>query len=144
MRWEASRCKKCIQNFSRKSRRNETTSDIRCKCEADIKTDGFGCETGYGIQPGQESPQVALWNLGVQKRRKISSSERRLSASEERLCSIELNHSVSSVLFQNCQHFSYWICKVKVKLSLCFNWAPRHGGVLGSGGIAPLILWPQH
>jgi hypothetical protein len=27
----------------------------------------------------------------------------------------------------------------KVKLSLCFNWAPRHD-VLGSGGIAPLIL----
>jgi len=23
--------------------------------------------------------------------------------------------------------------KVKVKLSLCFNWAPRHEGVLGSG-----------
>jgi translation initiation factor IF-1 len=23
------------------------------------------------------------------------------------------------------------IDKVKVKLSLCFNWAPRHGGVLG-------------
>jgi hypothetical protein len=32
--------------------------------------------------------------------------------------------------------------KVKVKLSLCFflNWAPRHEGVLGSGGIAPCIL----
>jgi hypothetical protein len=30
---------------------------------------------------------------------------------------------------------------VKVKLSLCFNWAPRHEGVLGSGGIAPPILW---
>jgi hypothetical protein len=29
----------------------------------------------------------------------------------------------------------------KVKLSLCFfNWAPRNYGVLGSGGIAPLIL----
>jgi hypothetical protein len=30
--------------------------------------------------------------------------------------------------------------KVKVKLSLCFNWAPRHEGVLGSGGIDPRIL----
>jgi hypothetical protein len=30
--------------------------------------------------------------------------------------------------------------KVNVKLSLCFNKAPRHEGVLGSGGIAPLIL----
>jgi hypothetical protein len=25
-----------------------------------------------------------------------------------------------------------------------FNWAPRHEGVLGSGGIAPFILWPRH
>jgi hypothetical protein len=33
---------------------------------------------------------------------------------------------------------------VKVKLSLCFDWAPRHEGVLGGGGIAPLILWPRH
>jgi hypothetical protein len=31
--------------------------------------------------------------------------------------------------------------KVKVKLFLCFfNRAPRHGGVLGSGGIALRIL----
>jgi hypothetical protein len=30
--------------------------------------------------------------------------------------------------------------KVKIKLSLCFNSAPRHEGVSGSGGIAPLIL----
>jgi hypothetical protein len=30
--------------------------------------------------------------------------------------------------------------KVKVKLSLCFNLASRHEGVLGSGGIAPLIF----
>jgi len=34
--------------------------------------------------------------------------------------------------------------KVKVKLSLCFNWAPRHGGVLGEWNIAPFILWPRH
>jgi len=27
------------------------------------------------------------------------------------------------------------------KVFLCFNWAPRHEGVLGSGGIAPRILW---
>jgi hypothetical protein len=33
--------------------------------------------------------------------------------------------------------------KVKVKLSLCFNWAPRHEGVLGSGGTAPRTLWPR-
>jgi hypothetical protein len=30
--------------------------------------------------------------------------------------------------------------KVKVKLSLCFNGAPRHEGELRSGGIAPSIL----
>jgi len=32
--------------------------------------------------------------------------------------------------------------KVNVQLSLCFflNWAPRHEGVMGSGGIAPCIL----
>jgi len=29
--------------------------------------------------------------------------------------------------------------KLKVKLSLCFNSAARHEGVLGSGGIAALI-----
>jgi hypothetical protein len=47
-----------------------------------------------------------------------------------------------------------WLCfvvnevtecvKVKVKLSLYFNWAPHHESVLGSGGIAPLILWHWH
>jgi hypothetical protein len=26
----------------------------------------------------------------------------------------------------------------------CFNWAPRHEGVLESGGTAPFILWPRH
>jgi hypothetical protein len=31
-------------------------------------------------------------------------------------------------------------CEVKVKLSLCFNWAPRHEDILGSGDIAPRIL----
>jgi hypothetical protein len=30
--------------------------------------------------------------------------------------------------------------KVKVKLSLCFNWSPYLEGVLRSGGIAPRIL----
>jgi hypothetical protein len=47
---------------------------------------------------------------------------------------------------------SKWICsgksllsnqckiKVKVKLSLCFNWAPHHEDILGSGGIVPRIL----
>jgi hypothetical protein len=30
--------------------------------------------------------------------------------------------------------------KVKVKLSLWFNRTPRHGGVLGSGGIGPRVL----
>jgi hypothetical protein len=33
------------------------------------------------------------------------------------------------------------LVKVKVKVTLrFFYWAPRHGGVLGSGGIAPRIL----
>jgi hypothetical protein len=36
------------------------------------------------------------------------------------------------------------IVKVKVKLSLCFNGTPRHGGVLGSGGLAPRILCPRY
>jgi hypothetical protein len=31
--------------------------------------------------------------------------------------------------------------KVKVKLYLCFDWASHHKGVLGSGGIAPLIFY---
>jgi hypothetical protein len=36
---------------------------------------------------------------------------------------------------------SIWVRKVKkVKLSLCFSWAPRREGVLGSGGIVTLIL----
>jgi hypothetical protein len=26
---------------------------------------------------------------------------------------------------------------------LLLNWAPRHEGVLGSGGMAPCILWPS-
>jgi len=30
--------------------------------------------------------------------------------------------------------------KVKVKVSLCFNWAPCHEGILGSEGIAAHIL----
>jgi hypothetical protein len=30
--------------------------------------------------------------------------------------------------------------KVKIKLSLCFNWAPRYEGILGSVGIVPFIL----
>jgi hypothetical protein len=30
--------------------------------------------------------------------------------------------------------------KVKVNLSLCFNWAPPHGGVLGRVGITLRIL----
>jgi hypothetical protein len=43
--------------------------------------------------------------------------------------------------------YIYEMCltgSVKVKLSLCFNWATRHEGVLGSGGIAQLILLPWH
>jgi hypothetical protein len=33
---------------------------------------------------------------------------------------------------------------VKVKLSLCFNWAPRHEGVLGEWRYTPLILRPRY
>jgi hypothetical protein len=47
-------------------------------------------------------------------------------------------------LLEQLRHYQLLKVKVKVKLSLCFNWAPRHGGVLGRGGIAPLILWPRH
>jgi len=38
------------------------------------------------------------------------------------------------------EKLSHLLVKVKLKLSLCFNWAPRHEGVLGSGCIAPLII----
>jgi len=41
-------------------------------------------------------------------------------------------------------HVTLWFVKVKVKLFLYFNWPPRHEGVLWSGGIAPLNLWPLH
>jgi hypothetical protein len=34
--------------------------------------------------------------------------------------------------------------KGKGKVLLCFNWEPRHEGELGSGGIAPVILWSRH
>jgi hypothetical protein len=34
----------------------------------------------------------------------------------------------------------YWTIYIKVNLSLCFSWAPRHEDVLGSRGIAPRIL----
>jgi hypothetical protein len=37
-------------------------------------------------------------------------------------------------------NYTLKVKKVKVKLSPCFNWALRHEGVLGSGGIAPHIL----
>jgi hypothetical protein len=39
---------------------------------------------------------------------------------------------------------AWYLDRILIKLSLCFNWAPRHEEVLGSGGIAPLILWPRH
>jgi hypothetical protein len=34
--------------------------------------------------------------------------------------------------------------KVKLKLSLCFNWAPRHGGVLGEWRYSSTHSWPRH
>jgi hypothetical protein len=39
-----------------------------------------------------------------------------------------------------CQFFKDYVPWLKVKLSLCFNRAPHHEGVLGTGGIAPCIL----
>jgi hypothetical protein len=33
---------------------------------------------------------------------------------------------------------------VKGKVVPVLNYAPRHEGVLGSGGTAPRILWPRH
>jgi hypothetical protein len=41
---------------------------------------------------------------------------------------------------RSCWQTEKGLVKVKVKLSLCLTWAPRHEGVLGSGGIAPRIL----
>jgi hypothetical protein len=43
-----------------------------------------------------------------------------------------LNLSLAGRILEAC-------VKVKVKLSLCFNSAPNHEGVLRSGGIARLI-----
>jgi hypothetical protein len=36
------------------------------------------------------------------------------------------------------------VAKVKVKLSLCFNWAPRHEGVLGEWKYSPTHSWPRY
>jgi hypothetical protein len=57
---------------------------------------------------------------------------------------LELNRSTQILVFTP----KYWEVlpfiklnvKVKVKLSLVLNWAPRHVDVRGSGGIAPCIL----
>jgi hypothetical protein len=38
---------------------------------------------------------------------------------------------------------SWWNADKDVTV-LFLNWAPRHEGVLGSGSIAPLILWHRH
>jgi len=45
---------------------------------------------------------------------------------------------------QSCSTKYTYFAFLNVKLSLCFNWAPCHEGVLESGVIAPLILWPWH
>jgi len=34
--------------------------------------------------------------------------------------------------------------KIKVKLSLCFNWAPHHEGVLGNWRYTSMHSWPRH
>jgi hypothetical protein len=44
----------------------------------------------------------------------------------------------TSLLYFRCG--SRTVYKVKVKLSVRFNWVPRHGGVLGRGGIVPRVL----
>jgi hypothetical protein len=62
---------------------------------------------------------------------------------EASLSNLILNHhrSVSqSVSPVKSHHISYSPSTPKIKLFLCFNWAPRHEGVLGSKGIAPHIL----
>jgi hypothetical protein len=41
------------------------------------------------------------------------------------------------------RHWTKTKVKVNVKLSLCFNSAPRREGVLGSRGIAPRVLDPS-
>jgi len=41
---------------------------------------------------------------------------------------------------QGYQLFSY----LKLKLSLCFNWAPRHKGVLGEWSHTSTHSWPRH
>jgi hypothetical protein len=33
---------------------------------------------------------------------------------------------------------------VRVKLSLCFNWAPRHEGVIGEWRYSSTHSWPRH
>jgi hypothetical protein len=54
------------------------------------------------------------------------------------------HHHPQSMFFTYCDRPSFTPINVKVKLSLCFNWAPCHEGVLGSRGIVPFILWPRH
>jgi len=49
------------------------------------------------------------------------------------------SESGTSVSANKSFHY-YFTGQIKVKLSLCFNWAPRHEGVLGSGGLASRIL----
>jgi hypothetical protein len=43
--------------------------------------------------------------------------------------------------------YETWTCVmwiIKVKLSLCFNWAPRHEGALGEWWYSSTNSWPQH
>jgi hypothetical protein len=55
-----------------------------------------------------------------------------------KLGNIRVNYQTS---YSNSQYIMSSIkFEVKIKLPLCFNWTPRHGGLLGTGGLAPRIL----
>jgi len=61
--------------------------------------------------------------------------------SEVTMCTTYFNVQYLLIFPTQIYEFFYGVnLKVKVKLSLCFNWTLRHEGVLGSGDTAPCIL----
>jgi hypothetical protein len=48
----------------------------------------------------------------------------------------------SNIILPSTRSSSEW--SLPSRRAPVLNYAPRHEGVLGSGGIASLILWPRH
>jgi hypothetical protein len=61
-----------------------------------------------------------------------------------------ITERLRAVILQRFSQTCFMLCELRLCLrvscsfgkvrSLCFNWAPRHEGVLGSGGLAPCVL----